>query len=458
MNIHDSQQYPETDNRLAELTLLYQFSNTMLSTIRLNKLIHLILAAITTPSSNLFERAILFLRNEKSNVFQGMLAVTHQLSEGLQIVGGHDALGSRWDISDEIISRQRSTEFCLQVRLTRIEIDSDCALMHHIVSERNLCHSDDTLCQKCPTCHFVRPLCGGSFAAAPLVARETTIGMIVVDNPDSGREISSDNMHFLQLFANQAGMAIENSMLYNRIEDAHLSLRDAQERLLHGERLAAIGEMAANLAHELKNPLITIGGFAGRLLKSLPAETREHRYADTIVSEVSRLEKMLAEILVFSRKPTICFRACNLEEIIQDCLANCTTAIEDHNIKVLFSRGSRPWTVSGDENQLKQVFLNLILNSCDAMPEGGQLTLTLEKTSLDGKKVIATVEDTGGGIPKEMLPQIFNPFFTTKHHGTGLGLAIANRIILNHFGSIEVHNSAQGAVFTITLPLTKYSD
>lgn len=458
MNIHDSQQYPETDNRLAELTLLYQFSNTMLSTIRLNKLMHLILTAITTPSSNLFERAILFLRNEKSNVFQGMLAVTRQLSEGLQIVGGHDALGSRWDISDEIISRQRSTEFCLQVRLTRIEIDSDCALMHHIVSERNLCHSDDTLCQKCPTCHFIRPLCGGSFAAAPLVARETTIGMIVVDNPDSGREISSDNMHFLQLFANQAGMAIENSMLYNRIEDAHLSLRDAQERLLHGERLAAIGEMAANLAHELKNPLITIGGFAGRLLKSLPAETREHRYADTIVSEVSRLEKMLAEILAFSRKPTICFRACNLEEIIQDCLANCTTAIEDHNIKVLFSRGFRPWTASGDENQLKQVFLNLILNSCDAMPEGGQLTLTLEKTSLDGKKVIATVEDTGGGIPKEMLPQIFNPFFTTKHHGTGLGLAIANRIILNHFGSIEVHNSAQGAVFTITLPLTKYSD
>ena len=458
MNIHDTQQYPETDNRLAELTLLYQFSNTMLSTIRLNKLIHLILAAITTPSSNLFERAILFLRNEKSNVFQGMLAVTHQLSEGLQIVGGHDALGSRWDISDEIISRQRSTEFCLQVRLTRIEIDSDCALMHHIVSERNLCHSDDTLCQKCPTCHFIRPLCGGSFAAAPLVARETTIGMIVVDNPDSGREISSDNMHFLQLFANQAGMAIENSMLYNRIEDAHLSLRDAQERLLHGERLAAIGEMAANLAHELKNPLITIGGFAGRLLKSLSAETREHRYADTIVSEVSRLEKMLAEILAFSRKPTICFRACNLEEIIQDCLANCTTAIEDHNIKVLFSRGFRPWTASGDENQLKQVFLNLILNSCDAMPEGGQLTLTLEKTSLDGKKVIATVEDTGGGIPKEMLPQIFNPFFTTKHHGTGLGLAIANRIILNHFGSIEVHNSAQGAVFTLTLPLTEYSD
>ena len=458
MTTHDSLQYPETDNRLSELTLLYQFSNTMLSTIRLNKLTHLILTAITTPSSNLFERSILFLRNEKSGVLQGMLGVTRHLSEGLQIVGGQDPLGSRWDISDEIIMRQRSAEFCLQVRLTRIEIDGFCPLIHQIVKERSLCHSDDILCQKCPTCGFIRLLCGGQFAAVPLVAREATIGMIVVDNPDSARMISGDNLHFLQLFANQAGMAIENSMLYNRIEEAHASLRDARERLLQGERLAAIGEMAANLAHELKNPLITIGGFAGRILKSLPAATREHKYAGTIVSEVSRLEKMLAEVLAFSRKPTICFSRCDLEEIVRESLSSCTTAFEDRNIKVSFSSDAPPLTVSGDAHQLKQVFLNLILNACDAMPEGGQLSMTLIKQSQDGKTVIATIEDSGGGIPKEMLPQIFNPFFTTKHHGTGLGLAIANRIILNHLGSIEVHNSGRGAVFSITLPLANYTE
>ena len=449
----DSLQHTETDNRLSELTLLYQLSNTMLSTIRLNKLAHLILTAVTTPSSNLFERAILFLRNEKTNVLQGMLAVTRQLSEGLCIVGGHDALGSRWDISDEIISRQRSDEFCVQVRLTRIEIDRDCPMVNQVISERTLCHSDEVQCQKCQACSFIKPLCGGSFAVAPLIARETAIGMIVVDNPDSGREISSNNLRFLQLFANQAGMAIENSMLYNRIEEAHLNLREAKERLSHGERLAAIGEMAASLAHELKNPLITIGGFAGRLIKSLPADAREHHYADVIVSEVSRLEKMLTEILAFSRKPTICFSTCNLEEIVRDCLASCATTFEDHNIKVSLISDVPPLTVSGDAHQLKQVFLNLVLNSCDAMPEGGGLVLTLERTLLDRKSVIITVEDTGGGIPKEMQSQIFNPFFTTKHHGTGLGLSIANRIIINHFGSIETHNSEQGAVFTIVLPL-----
>ena len=454
MNTHDSPHDSETDNRISELKLLYQFSNTMLSTIRLNKLTHLILTAITTPSSNLFERAILFLRNEKTNVLQGMLGVTRQLSEGLQIVGGQDALWSRWDISDELILRQRSSQFCLQVRLTRIEIDGVCPLINKIISERSLCRSDDTDCRQCAACRFIRPLCGGKFAVVPLVARETTIGMIVVNNPDSDREISSENLHFFQLFANQAGMAIENSMLYNRIEDAHINLKDAQERLLHGERLAAIGEMAANLAHELKNPLITIGGFAGRLRKSLPADSRELQYVDTIVSEVSRLDKMLAEILAFSRKPTICFSPCDLEEIIQDCVASCATTFEDHNIKMTFSGDSNSKIVSGDAHQLKQVFLNLILNACDAMPEGGELALTFKKTQLNRKSVIVTIEDTGGGIPKEMLSQIFKPFFTTKHHGTGLGLAIANRIVINHFGSIEVSNARQGAVFTITLPLS----
>ncbi|MDD2899162.1 MAG: ATP-binding protein [Desulfuromonadaceae bacterium] len=453
MNAHDQLHSPETDNRLSELTLLYQFSNTMLSTIRINKLTHLILTAITTPSSNLFERSVLFLRNEKSDVLQGMLGITRNQSEGLQIVGGEDPLESRWDISDDLFSQQRSDQFCSQVRATRIEINDACPLMHQIVTARNLCRSDDTHCHKCDSCGFIRSLCKGQFAAVPLVARETTIGMIVVENPDSNRPISNDNLHFLQLFANQAGMAIENSMLYNRIEDANINLRDARERLLHGERMASIGEMAVNLSHELKNPLITIGGFAGRLLKYLPVDSREHLYAETIYSEVNRLEKMLAEILAFSRKPTICFRSCNLEEVIQDCLANCTTTFEDQNISVSFTCDEQPWDLLGDAHQLKQVFLNLILNACDAMPTGGHMTLALRKPTLDRKVAIATVEDTGGGIPKDMLPQIFKPFYTTKHQGTGLGLAIANRIVLNHFGTIEAHNSEYGAVFTVTLPL-----
>jgi signal transduction histidine kinase len=277
--------------------------------------------------------------------------------------------------------------------------------------------------------------------------------MIMVDNPASGAAITRDGLHFLQLFASQAGMAIENSILYNRVEDANSNLRDARERLVHGERLAAIGEMAANLAHELKNPLITIGGFAGRLLKALPDESRERRDADTIVKEAGRLEKMLSDILTFSSKPTICYDCCDIEEVLKDCFESCSTTLEDYGVRLTTVFRDGPWPVLCDAYQLKQVFLNLILNACEAMPDGGSLTVEMQKVALDKSVVQISIRDTGGGIAPEVLPKLFIPFITTKRHGTGLGLAIVNRILINHNGGIEAANSGTGAVFTVTLPL-----
>jgi len=448
-------QKAETTKQVTELTLLYQFSNTMLSTIRLNKLTHLILTALTSGNAMLFGRAILFLRNEKSGVLQGMLGVTRDDSEGLQVIGDEDALSSRWDISEEVIARQLASGFCSLVRGTRIDMDNDCPVIKRVIFQQKLCLIEDAECHQCTTCSFIKHIGATSFAAAPLVAEGKSLGIIIVDNPHSGKMVNLDDLHLLQLFANQAGMAIENSMLYNRIEETHSSLRDARERLIHGERLAAIGEMAANLVHELKNPLITIGGFAGRLLKGLPNESREHNYADTIVKEVCRLEKMLSDILAFSRKPTICYSACDLGEILQDCFSNCTTTLEDHGIRLSSNLGDGRWPLLGDAHQLKQVFLNLILNACEVMPDGGCISVYVERLLRNKPAVMIRIKDTGGGIPPGMLSQIFNPFFTTKRHGTGLGLAIVNRILLNHNGRIEASNDGPGAVFTVTLPLAE---
>ncbi len=441
--------------QLNELTLLYRFSNTMLSTIRLNKLTHLILAALTSGTPPLFERAMLFLRSEKSGVLQGMLGVTTDTADGLTVVGDETSLSSRWDIGDDVILRQRDTDFCARVRATRIELDEGCNVIKRVIVENRLFYIEDADCEECMACSFINHFDISAFAAAPLVARDRTLGIIVVDNPASGAGISRDNLHFLQLFANQAGMAIENSMLYNRIEDAHSNLRDARERLLHGERLAAIGEMAANLVHELKNPLITIGGFAGRLLKSLPSACREHHYADTIFKEVGHLEKMLADILAFSRKPTICYCRCDLEETLKECFDSCALALEYRGIRLTPALCPGPWPILGDAYQLKQVFLNLMLNACEVMPDGGDIEVTVRPAPSADNYVQISIKDTGGGIPADMLPKIFNPFFTTKRHGTGLGLAIVNRILMNHNGSITAANEGKGAVFTVTLPLTE---
>jgi two-component system sensor histidine kinase HydH len=447
-----------TTKQFTELTLLYQFSNTMLSTIRLNKLTHLILTALTSGNAMLFGRAILLLRNEKSGVLQGMLGVTREASEGLQIIGDEDALSSRWDISEEVIARQLASEFCSLVRATRIDMDNDCPVIKRVIFEQKLCLIEEAGCQQCAICSFIKHLGATSFAAAPLVAGGKSLGIIVVDNPQSGKRVTRDDLHFLQLFANQAGMAIENSMRFNRIEETHSSLREARERLSHGERLAAIGEMAANLVHELKNPLITIGGFAGRLLKGLPDESREHHYADTIVKEVCRLEKMLSDVLAFSRKPTICYSACDLGEILRDSFSSCATTLEDQGIRLSANLEDGHWLLLGDAHQLKQVFLNLILNACEVMPGGGLISVHIESLPQKKRSVRIRITDTGGGIPPDMLSQIFNPFFTTKRHGTGLGLAIVNRILLNHNGRIEAANEDSGAVFTVTLPLAETSE
>ena len=295
-----------------------------------------------------------------------------------------------------------------------------------------------------------------SFATAPLIAKGEVVGVVLVDNALSNKPISEDDLRFLQLFTNQAGMAIENSMLYNRIEDTNRSLREAQERLIQGERLATIGEMAAGIAHELKNPLVSIGGFARRLQNKLPSGTAEREYAETIVHEVRRLEKMLTEILAFSKKTTICYTQCDINDIIGDALAIVAPTFEENRIRVVRHSADGILPFLGDCQQLMQVFLNLFWNAQEAMKSGGQLEISVAATRLNGQKAVSVkVSDAGGGIQPEVLLNIFNPFYTTKETGTGLGLPIANRIVTNHGGKIRVNNHlGVGAEFNVILPLT----
>lgn len=443
------------DIKFSELCLLYQFSNTLLSTIRLNKLTHLILTALTSGNKPLFERAMLFLFNERAGALQGMLGVTNQPEYELLLVGeDNSAPDSRWDISDEVIASQLTSDFCKKVRATRIDMDDNCRFINTAIKNKKYYCTDEPHDCEQPVCKPISRLGVSDYAAVPLLSKDKLIGIIVVDNPKSGKPITADDAVFLKLFAGQAGMAMGNSMLYNRVEEAHNSLRDAREQLIHAERMAVIGEMATNLVHELKNPLITIGGFAARLAKALPLESKEHKYADTIEKETGHLEKMLTDILAFSRKPTTCYTSCDLGEIIKEGLENSSATMEDRNITIYSINLNGPWIVQGDTQQLRQVFLNLLLNAADAMPKGGIIEISAPNFTPGAKSVTICIADTGGGIPAEIQNLIFNPFFTTKPHGTGLGLSIIKRILQNHNGSISVANTEDGAVFCVTLPLS----
>ena len=431
------------------LDVMFRLGNTLLSTIRLNKLIHLLLSVLVSESAAMFERSMLFLRVEKTGILQGMVGIARDDADGIVMSGGRfGSLSGRWELPEEVISRQRTSEFCSKVRVTRIEPHASCPITLALDRGEPILASNED-CKCCPGCNLLDRFSITSFAVVPLLSEDICPGVMLLDNPSSG-VTSGTNLELLSLLSFQAGMAMKNSLMYNRLETALERLKDAQERLVHGERLAAIGEMAANVVHELKNPLITIGGFASRLLKVLPAEGTEQRYAKTIVSEVARLEHLLADILAFSRKPTICFVPCSPGQIIADCLAGFGDVLSERGITVSISMPEQNVSVQGDPYQLKQVFLNLIINASDVMKEGGQLDISGQ---LKDSVIEICFRDTGGGVPSEVMPRIFSPFFNTKKHGTGLGLPIANRIILNHQGKMDVTNEAKGACFRIVMPV-----
>ena len=447
----------KNQDKVKELLLLYRVGKVMLSTIKLNELISLVLTALTTGPTPFFDRAMLFLIDEQGQAMQGMFGVTSEfIGEGL-LLHDEDEKCS-WCLPNgvqEILDRQSGSAFCAQVKGTRLPLDPLKNICSRAVMGKRVIHVPDLSREEILDWEFIDRFGISEFVAAPLIAKDQVIGILVTDNALSGRSIADDQIRFLQLFSNQAGTAIENSILYNRLEDANRELSDTQERLIQGERLAAIGEMAASIAHEVKGPLVSIGGFARRLTRKSVPESDEWRCADTIAREVSRLECLLTDILSYSKKSTICYTECSLVDIVEECLTLISFSCMENRIRIIKHLDHDLPPFLGDSQQLKQVFINLLMNAQESIKGGGEIEVSVRSAYIDGAPAVAVfISDSGKGIPPEILRNIFSPFFTTKATGTGLGLPIVHRIITNHLGRIDVANRPTGgAVFTVTLPL-----
>jgi signal transduction histidine kinase len=256
------------------------------------------------------------------------------------------------------------------------------------------------------------------------------------------------------MFANQAGLALAGAKAHRAHQRAAEELRAARDQLVQSERLAALGEIAANLAHEIRNPLVTIGGFARRLEKKFHGSDPSGRYAGIIASEVQRLEQFLDQVLLFGQDREPVLAAIHPEALIEDTLRLFSGLFEEAGIEVRRALPPGLPPLEADVNQLRQVFINLFSNAVDAMPEGGVLTLSGEIEPGPPAGVTITVSDSGGGMEPEELGNIFNPFFTTKSGGHGLGLSLSQRIISAHGGRITVENRlGKGLTFKLSLPL-----
>lgn len=231
----------------------------------------------------------------------------------------------------------------------------------------------------------------------------------------------------------------------------------AESRLIQTTKLAAVGEMAAGVAHELNNPLTTVVGFSELVLESLPADSPQHADMVVVLKEACRARDVVRRLLDFSRQSETRRMKADLNELIRDVLSLMQHMfhINGVSISTVFDE-KLPW-VFIDRNQMKQVFLNLFHNALNAMPEGGELSVESRKTTRYGSPFASVgIKDSGTGISSDNLSRIFEPFFTTRagQGGTGLGLSVTYGIISEHDGAIEVEsNPGKGSTFTVFLPL-----
>lgn len=284
---------------------------------------------------------------------------------------------------------------------------------------------------------------------SPIRCDTTLYGLLYLKDIER-KTVSSRMKRLLDVISLQIATAIETSQYILNLREVNIQLKDMQARLVHAEKLLALGEMASTLVHEIKTPLVSIGGLAKRLCREFPPDATQRVYGDRILKEVERLEKLMDGMVHFSADKGLELTLGDINNLMDESLQLFQEELEGSRIKVVKGFSSHLPSVEVDQYQMKLVFNNLITNAIQAMKGGGVLTV---KTHQEGGWVVVEVSDTGGGISPDIVGNIFNPFFTTKEAGTGLGLAITHTIVRNHKGVIEViNNLGVGVTFIVRIP------
>ena len=270
----------------------------------------------------------------------------------------------------------------------------------------------------------------------------------------SGELFSPDEIKILEMLMGQTAIALKNARLYQDLKDRMLELQTTQQQLLQSAKLAAIGELAASVAHEINNPLTVILGSSAVLLRKMPSDSAAYAKITNIINAANRAGKIVRDLLDFSRRREPKHESVSVNDLVRRSLDIVQARLASGGVAVRQELDEHLPPVIGDPDQLTQVFINLFANAVDAMPGGGILTVETSTLYADGA-VSIKVNDTGMGMDQAQIARIFEPFFTTKEEGkgTGLGLSVSLSIISKHGGSIEVESHpGQGTTMRVKLP------
>jgi len=309
-----------------------------------------------------------------------------------------------------------------------------------------------------------------SFLSIPLVSKyldsqENTLGVINITDKISQENFTEREQSLLSILAGQAAVAIENANIYRQLQSKISTLgqtidqlNQTQNQLIQSEKMAAVGQLAFGIAHEIRNPLGIILGGVEFLEKNLENKVGINKETIGILKEsIDRANNVIVDLLRFSRTSRLEAQSVNICALMEEVISLIKNQAHSKDVRILKNYTDSALSILADPALLRQVFFNLCINAIDSMPGGGELTLNIysgqsaKKTKED---VIIEIVDTGKGIPKDILPRIFEPFFTTKEpgKGTGLGLSIVHLILERHKGTISVESAVdKGTQFTIRM-------
>lgn len=446
--------------KINELTILCDLGKVLRGTLNLEKILQIVLICVSAEQGLGFNRAFLLLINQMGTTLEGEMAIGPSNPE--------EAKG----IWDSLLGRGQSLEGVLHSYQDVLKEKN--VLVNQIVKKLKipLSHERNPLIESMLSkraLHVSREKRGADedlfdtlqtdeFAVAPLISKDKMLGAIVADNLITRKPILDEDVKLLSICAHHASAAIENSRLYQelaekvgKLAEANTRIAENSKRLLKVERLSVLGRITSQVAHELRNPMTIIGGFAHSILKRTDEHDQNYEYLRIIANESERMENVLNNVLNFSKPDQAHLKMVNINELVNQTIEIMEPEIDSTKISLVksFPQDISPVRVNSD--LIRQALLNIFRNAIWAMPQGGILTISTRQTD---KYVKIEVKDSGFGISGEHVDKIFNAFFTTKPEACGLGLTISAEIIKNHGGNIDVKSvEGKGASLCIELPI-----
>ena len=459
-----NQLYIELEKSEAQHLLFRKINSLIQSTIELDKTLHVILTCVTAGYGLGFNRALLLMNDETGNFLEDrMMVAPASKEEAYRIWQDLAQMDVTADKLPELVNiyengfKAKGKKYKpgkLVMSLSESNIFTQC------IREKNAMLCDYKYKDRIPKA-FLSFWGAEYFAVAPVLSGQKVRGLIVADNFVNNQEISGEHINLLSGFAYHAGLAIENALLYENLEKRAKELSETNERLVEArqilmrtEKLTVMGEMAATVAHEMRTPLISIGGFAQIVKDKVKDDPEIYKHMEIVVGEVKRLENIIRDVLDFVRPFELTLTGINVKKVIESAVLITESGRKiKGNISV--SVAGDLSTINGDEERLKQVLINLLDNALDS-GKGSRVNVSANK---EGSKCILEIRDEGSGIKSEYFDKVLQPFFTTKKNGIGLGLPIAEKIIREHKGTLTINKQDIGVIVRIELPLdasTKY--